>query len=241
MSQSLLACYLPICDPAVAYDLAQVYAECGVDVFEVGIPSENPYMDGAVVTKSMQRVLATEISQRDMGREIASLKKRFADKAVVLMGYENMELNELAVNGKATFEGVLRIGSYRSAGGVLHNGHIADEITFLPFDDKYWNMQSLHHARGYIMLQATPGKTGMRQTLDESNREKIKMLKAAGVKVPVLLGFGISTAAQASAALVMGADGVVIGSASIHYSLMGEEAIRNFLTEVRGAMDAVSK
>ena len=102
-------------------------------------------------------------------------------------------------------------------------------------------MQFLNHARGYIMLQAAPGKTGMRQTLDESNREKIKMLKAAGVKVPVLLGFGISTAAQAAAALVMGADGVVIGSASIHYSLMGEEAIRNFLTEVRGAMDAVSK
>ena len=37
----LLACYLPICDPAIAYDLVQVYADCGVDNFEVGILSED--------------------------------------------------------------------------------------------------------------------------------------------------------------------------------------------------------
>lgn len=198
-------------------------------------------MDGSVLTNSMQRVLVTEISQRVMGREIASLKKRFADKAVVLMGYENMQLNEVSVNGKATFDGLLRIGDNHSAGKVSNSFRTVDQLTFLPYDDKLWDMKSLSHARGYIMLQAAPGKTGIRHTLDGSNREKIKMLKASGVKVPVLLGFGISTAEQAAAALVMGADGVVIGSASVIHSLMGEEAIYKFITEVRGAMDAVSK
>ena len=236
----MLACYLPVCDPAIAYDLAQVYADGGVDIFEVGIPSEAPYMDGGVVAKSMQRVLAAETNQRDMSWEISNLKKRFADKTVVLMGYENMQLNELTVNGKATFDGVLRIGSDHPQGEVLHNGHTVDGITFLPYDDKQWDMQSLSHARGYIMLQAAPGKTGIRQTLDGSNREKIKILKLAGVKVPILLGVGISTAEQAAAALDMGANGVVIGSASILYSITGEEAIRKFITEVRGAMDAAS-
>ena len=235
-----MACYLPIYDPVIAYDLAQVYADCGVDIFEVGIPSKDPYMDGEVVAKSMQRVLATETSQRDMGREIAILKERFTDKAIVLMGYENMQLNELTVNGKATFDGVLRIGSGYSKGEVLQNGHTVDGITFLPYEDEQWDMQSLSHARGYIMLQAATGKTGIRQILDVSNREKITMIKAAGVKVPILLGVGISTSEQAASALDMGANGVVIGSASILYSTMGEMEIRKFLAEVRGAMDVVN-
>ena len=197
-------------------------------------------MDGAVVAKSMQRVLAASISQRDIGREITILRKRFADKAIVLMGYENMQLDELTVNGKATFDGVLRIGSDHFEGATLQQGHTVDRITFLPYDDKQWDVQSLKYARGYIMLQAAPGLTGMRQTLDGSNRGKIKMLKVAGVNVPILLGVGISTAEQAATALDMGADGVVIGSASILYSTMGEEAIRKFITEVRGVMDGVT-
>ena len=235
----MIACYLPVGDPAIDYDLAQVYFDCGVDIFEVGIPSEDPYVDGVMVTNSMQRVLATKISQRDMGREIASLRTRFADKAIVLMGYENMQLDELAVNGEAPFDGVLRIGSDHFEGATLYQSHTVDRIIFLPFDERQWDVRTLRYARGYIMLQAAPGKTGMRRTLDGSNREKIRMLRLAGAKVPILLGIGISTAEQAAAAVEMGADGVVIGSASIFYSMMGEEAIRNFISEVRGAMDAV--
>lgn len=234
----LITCYLPVGDPAIDYDLAQVYFECGVDIFEVGIPSEDPYVDGVMVKNSMQRVLATKMSQRDMGREIANLRTHYADKAIVLMGYENMQLHELTVNGKAPFDGVLRIGSDHFEGATLYQDHSLDRITFLPYDEREWDIQTLRHARGYIMLQAAPGKTGMRRTLDESNRGKIRMLKVAGAKVPILLGVGISTAEQAAAAVEMGADGVVIGSASIFYSMMGEEAIRNFISEVRGAMDA---
>lgn len=197
-------------------------------------------MDGVVVAKSMQRVLATDMSQRDMGREIASLRTRFAEKAIVLMGYENMQLNELTLNGKATFDGMLRIGCDHFEEATLHLGHAVDKITFLPYDDDQWDVQSLRYARGYIMLQAAPGKTGMRHSLDGSNRRKIKMLKnVGGANVPILLGVGISTAAQAATAIDMGADGVVIGSASIYHSTTGEEAIRKFITEVRGAVDAI--
>ena len=54
-----------------------------------------------------------------MDKEIASLRARFAEKAIVLIGYENMQFDELSLNGKITFDGVLRIGCNHFEGATL--------------------------------------------------------------------------------------------------------------------------
>jgi tryptophan synthase alpha chain len=90
----------------------------------------------------------------------------------------------------------------------------------------------------YVMLQATEGVTGPRPDLDPANAEKINRLRAAGVTAPILLGFGISTADQAKAAIELGADGVVIGSMCLRKAREGESAIRDFVRDVRDAIDA---
>jgi tryptophan synthase alpha subunit len=50
-----LICYLPLGDPGVGADLVRTYAECGVDVLEIGVPGSYPYLDGPTISASLRR------------------------------------------------------------------------------------------------------------------------------------------------------------------------------------------
>ena len=53
-----VVCYVPLGDPvASATAMLDAYADAGVDVLEVGIPSHGPWLDGAEVAASMARAL----------------------------------------------------------------------------------------------------------------------------------------------------------------------------------------
>ncbi len=66
-------------------------------------------------------------------------------------------------------------------------------------------------ARGFLYTVSVVGTTGERAALAESFAEVVARARAA-TTVPVALGFGISTPAQARQAADAGADGVIVGS-----------------------------
>jgi tryptophan synthase alpha chain len=103
----------------------------------------------------------------------------------------------------------------------------------LPEED----IQAARKARGYVMLQAVPGLTGATPETLPDSEASISHLRKEGVTVPIVLGIGISTPFQASQAIEMGADGVVIGSAVVKEALERPETLRGFLHELRNALD----
>jgi tryptophan synthase alpha chain len=66
-------------------------------------------------------------------------------------------------------------------------------------------------ARGFLYTVSVVGTTGERAALAERFGEVVARARAA-TDVPVALGFGISTPAQARQAADAGADGVIVGS-----------------------------
>ena len=92
-------------------------------------------------------------------------------------------------------------------------------------------------ASGYVMLQAAPGVTGPRAALDPVNAARIATLRANGIAAPILLGFGISNGAQARAAMDLGADGVVVGSAVLRAALQGPSVLALCLKDLRNALN----
>lgn len=237
----LLTCYLPVADPAALDNQAAIYVDCGVDIIELGVPCEKPFMDGAVVAASMQRIIQAGVSQAMIGSEISALRDTYKNLSIVVMGYDNMHLKELLEQGEAKFDGLLRIGDIeetkRLVSHQINNADEVDIIQFIPYEMSEDDVARACSAKGYIMLQAAAGKTGIRDSLDQSSAEKIEVLKEAGVDIPILLGIGISNAEQAAAAVALGADGVIIGSACLLEAEQGEQRLRSFLTEVRGALD----
>jgi tryptophan synthase alpha chain len=69
---------------------------------------------------------------------------------------------------------------------------------------------------GFLYIVSVYGITGARNSFEEYTLSTIKAVKeVAGAKVPVAVGFGISTPAHAKSMIDAGADGVIVGSAII--------------------------
>ena len=238
-SKKLLACYLPFGDPDVSGDLKAVYADCGVDIIELGLPCSNPYADGPVVANSMRRSFEHNPELSGLPQYLESLRETAKEAAVVIMGYEK-EINCRRILDKAGdyLDGVLSMGQPADAPKTWSiNNRKLYNICFAPYNLEQQSLEIAKNSGGYIMLQAVEGTTGMRSELGDLT-EKIRQLKAAQASTPVLLGFGISEIKQVKKSLQMGADGVVIGSKCVDLAInKNTKALETFLTQIRCALD----
>jgi tryptophan synthase alpha chain len=66
---------------------------------------------------------------------------------------------------------------------------------------------------------------------------RIAELRAEGVGAPIVLGFGISNGEQARAAVGLGADGVVVGSAALRAALKGRAELFALLNDLRNGLN----
>jgi tryptophan synthase alpha chain len=233
-----LVVYFPLGDPAVGADLLALYADAGVDVVECGWPAREPYLDGPDVRASMARA-------RDPASAWAASRERLAGLGgprPLLMTYA--ESPHPALSDPQFFSGaygVLAVASPGDPGRTALEGRAwaagAAICAFvpLPLTDAYAATASA--ADGYVMLQAAPGLTGPRRRLDPGNAERIAGLRGLGVTAPIVLGFGVSTGEQARAAVALGADGVVVGSAVLRAALMGRAALAALLQDLRRGLD----
>ena len=91
---------------------------------------------------------------------------------------------------------------------------------------------SAKDARGFVYCVSVAGVTGMRSELPANLSERLEMVRRVS-PVPVVAGFGISTAEQAQ---VVGAhaDGVVVGSAIVRAAQAdGPAAARQVCAEIK--------
>jgi tryptophan synthase alpha chain len=92
-------------------------------------------------------------------------------------------------------------------------------------------------ARGFVYLVARHGVTGASHRLADDLESSIRRVRDA-TRLPVAVGFGISTPAQATAVARL-ADGVVVGSALVDMlDRAGVEGARRFLAELRRGLDS---
>jgi tryptophan synthase alpha chain len=234
-----LICYLPLGDPRAPDDLAALYRQCGVDVFEIGVPGEPPSLDGLTISSSLERAARAGTTAAAASAVIRSYRDSLSDQAMVWMSYpargaEGMvgEVAESGVDGvlfPASARRFERVGEALAARGI----HL---LHFLARDPPLGDAIAARRARGYVMLQAAPGVTGT--TVLADNAEFIDALRQLGVRAPIALGFGIRTAEQARAAVAMGADGVIVGSAAVEAALRGRNELEHLLHALREALDA---
>jgi tryptophan synthase alpha chain len=236
----VLVCYLPIGDPLVGDYIVKAYTDAGVNIVEMGMPTQHPRLDGPDIAGSMLRAMRSGTDVLGTFREVGRRLRQGAPQiGTVCMTYADSPI--LAQSTRETFESVdatliLGVAGEESAAGQAAAG--IPQVVFVParFTDR--DIEAARKGGTYVMLQASDGMTGPRADLDPANEDRIRRLRSGGVRQRILLGFGISTADQARAALDMGADGVIIGSMCMRKALEGEPSIRAFLHEVRAAIDA---
>lgn len=239
----ILGCYLQAGDPALPGDMVQIYRDCGVDLLEFGLPCADPFLDGAVIEQAMTRAIAAGFSEAVAREELAEARSIFTPRPIVVVTYGAADLTRLRNDaGQWLFDARLDLGRlvmshapgrHRAAAPVS-----PPAAGFVSYQCSESELAAARDASLYVMLQAMPGRTGGVATLGADVAAKVRRLKTAGIRVPVLLGIGISTPQLAAQAVALGADGVIIGSRCLAEALRGSDALRRFVMSVREAIDA---
>lgn len=236
-----LICYFPLGDTKFdPIHMAGLYLESGVDVLELGIPSKTPYLDGEIVTSSMGRALKDK-SVLECLSIITKIREEYPDSILQAMCYKSLfneisweELNSIFKASK--LDGLLVADADHIELVDIRENLYSETalVSFVPFDYDSSEFDFINtKVNGYVFFQAVSGPTGARDNLDPQLKNKIQNLKANIKNVPVCAGFGISKPEHCKQIAEMGADGVIIGSATLSKMLEGEETLITFLKDCK--------
>jgi tryptophan synthase alpha chain len=221
--QAAFVAYVCAGDPSLAAtrDIVLGLESAGVDIVELGLPFSDPLADGIVNQLAAQRALeagATAAGTLALVREI----RESSQIPLVLFTY----LNPVYAYGFDRFhtdaaaagvDGVLLLDlppDEAAANPELTGAHGLKQIRLIAPTTPPDRMRELGaRAEGFVYYVSREGVTGAQATLAGGIAENVALIKSA-TRVPVCVGFGISTPDQA-AAVARSADGVVVGSAIV--------------------------
>jgi tryptophan synthase alpha chain len=220
-----LIAYVTCGDPdlATTRDVILAAIDAGASVIELGVPFSDPLADGPVIQRASERALKHGTSLQNVLTLAAEIREHSQSVGLVVFSY----LNPILRMGLEKFCQVARLAGID---GTL--------ITDLPVEE---SAEYLREARknqlatiflaaptssderlkliatvstGFIYAISRTGVTGERQQMTGDAAALVKRIRRFS-KLPVVVGFGISTPAQ-FAAVGKFAEGAVVGSAIVH-------------------------
>jgi tryptophan synthase alpha chain len=241
-SRRALVCYVTAGHPDVERSLDTLHAleEGGADVIELGVPFSDPIADGPIIQASSQKALENGVTYDSVIDLIASAR---LGVPVVLFSYLNPILaagpDALARAADAGAAGILvtdiPVGADPEREEWLGSSPLAFIRLVAPTTPRERMAEIARHGSGFVYLISRLGVTGVQETTDTSLPETIRRLRSA-TTLPICVGFGISTPAQARAVGEL-ADGVVVGSALVRAAEKGAGEVLNLTRSLREALD----
>lgn len=225
-------------------DAIRAMADAGADAIEIGIPFSDPVMDGPTIQEASTAALSAGATPPSI---LSALRSVDAGVPLVAMTYYNVVFHagdarfasELAAAGVA---GAIvpdlsleELGPWESA---AHGAGVGTVLLAAPVTPDDRLAEICQRSQGWVYGVNMMGVTGERDRVAESSRLLAKRLKAVTDK-PVVMGFGISTPAQA-AEVAEEADGVVVASVLMRILLDGGDAaaVGAATAAMRAALDA---
>jgi len=213
----------------------------GADFVEVGVPFSDPLADGPTIQRTTQAALEQGMT---VARVLELVGKAALEVPVVIMTYLNPVMaygvERFARDARAAgVAGViltdLPAGADPAVEQVVRTSALDLIRLVAPTTDDRRLRTALETSTGFVYLISRLGVTGARDTVPSDLAQHVRRIRAV-TPLPVAVGFGISTPAQAQAA-ARHADGVVVGSALMDALATGgvtaaERLVRDLATAV---------
>ncbi|HUJ07802.1 MAG TPA: tryptophan synthase subunit alpha [Streptosporangiaceae bacterium] len=221
-NRAALVGYLPAGFPTTgdAIAAAAAMARSGADILEIGLPYSDPLIDGPVIQEAVHRALEGGVRVTDVLGCVEALAA--TGVPVLVMTYWN-PVDHYGVRAFAA--------DLAAAGGC---GMITPDLP--PEEAGSWLEAAAEHALdpvflvapsssderiklitsacgGFVYAASVMGTTGARAAVGGAARGLVARIRQH-TELPVALGLGVSTAAQA-AEIAEFADGVIVGSAFV--------------------------
>jgi len=218
-----LVAYVTCGDPDLATTREVVLAavDAGADVIELGVPFSDPLADGPVIQRASERALRKGTTLDQVLALAAEVRKR-SQVGLIIFSYLNpilrMSLSRFcAAARKAGVDGALvtdlpveEAGEYLAE---MRKNDLATVFLAAPTspDERLKRIATV--STGFVYAVSRTGVTGARQQLTDDAGRLVRRLRRY-TKLPIAVGFGISTAEQFSAVGAF-AEAAVVGSAIV--------------------------
>lgn len=248
-NRAAFVAYLCAGDPNFEASLAACRAviDGGVDVLELGVPFSDPLADGLTNQLAAQRALESGITAADVFRLVREIRK-FSQVPIVFYTYYNLVFtngtdvyvkaaHEAGVDGLLTLDLPPEEGDEITAACARHQVETVYIVAPTSPDARIAKIAAA--ATGFIYYVSREGVTGVRERLADNVGEAVARIRRH-TKLPVVVGFGISTQAQVHQVAAM-ADGVVVGSALVNCIAGNLDSTERMATKLRAvATDLVA-
>ena len=242
-----LITYLMAGDPDLSASARYILTaqEAGADLIEIGIPFSDPIAEGEVIEAASVRALQAGTKLTGVFDIVASIKEQIRVpllfmtylNPVYVYGYERFfaRCAQIGICGiiipDAPFEEQGEIKKVAEKYGV-------DVITLVAPTSQQRVEMIVREAEGFLYLVSSMGVTGVRSEITTDLSGIVAKIKQT-TKIPVAVGFGISTPQQA-AQYANVADGVIVGSAIVRiiaeYGKSAEKPLRDYIGGMKQAM-----
>jgi tryptophan synthase alpha chain len=241
-SRRALVCYVTAGHPDLGRSLETLRAlvEGGADIIELGVPFSDPIADGPIIQASSQRALELGMTYDGVLAMIARAKP---EVPVVLFSYLNPILaagpDALTRAAEAGASGILLtdipVGADPEREEWVGSSPLAFIRLVAPTTPRERMAEIARHGSGFVYLISRLGVTGVQESTATSLPDTINRLRST-TTLPICVGFGISTPAQARSVGEI-ADGVVVGSALVRAAEHGPEEVLKLTRSLREALD----
>jgi tryptophan synthase alpha chain len=221
--EKALICYVTAGDPSLdkTKEIILALEAAGVDCVEIGVPFSDPTADGPIIQAASQRALKNGTTLATILAMIESLRKN-SEIPIVLFGYYNPILSFgtkrfAARANEAGVDGILVVDLPPEEAQELRQYTDPIGIDFISLIAPTTSTQRVEtiarHATGFVYYISITGVTGTAKPQVEDVRKDVMRIRKV-MKLPLAIGFGISTPEQARE-MAPHADAIVVGSAIV--------------------------
>jgi tryptophan synthase alpha chain len=196
-----LVAYVTCGDPdlATTRDIVLAMIRAGAAVIELGVPFSDPVADGPVIQRASERALKHGTSLEQVLKLAAEIREQSQSVGLIVFTY----LNPILRMGLEKFCKIARLAG---VDGVL--------VTDLPVEEATSYLDEMEKNELAPIFLAAPTSTDDRlKRIAAASNALVRRLRKR-TKLPIAVGFGISTAEQ-FAAVGGYADAAVVGSAIV--------------------------
>jgi len=219
-----LVAYVTSGDPdlATTRDVVLAAIQAGASVIELGVPFSDPVADGPVIQRASERALKHGTSLDQVLKLAAEIRESSQSVGLIIFSY----LNPMLQMGLDKFCKIARLAG---VDGVLATDLPVEEADFYLAEIRKNDLAPIFLAaptstdarlkriarvsQGFVYAVSRTGVTGQRNQISDDAQTLVRRLRKF-TKLPIAVGFGISTAQQ-FAAVGKYAEGAVVGSAIV--------------------------
>ena len=223
-NEKALVAYLMVGYPSEKSTLSVVNGllKGGVDIIELGFPFSDPLADGPVIQNASTISLEKGTRLKDFFKFVQKIRKK-TDIPLILMTYTNILYNKGYSNfiyeaKNAGIDGFIlpdmSIEESKEYLKEIRNQGV-DSIFLVSPNTSRTRIEKIANASsGFLYLVAVFGTTGVQTNIKGYTINALKNLKkSVRGKIPIGIGFGVSTPNDVKRYVDAGADAVIVGSA----------------------------